>query len=72
MFNVGDIVKYSPKWCTPGEEKYIHVIREIRLNPVTEGNRYLIETLNMTRLIFHPTETVDECMIELIEGGKAQ
>lgn len=66
-FKVGDIVKYNPKWCTPGEEKYIHIVREIRLNPVTnEETRCLIETLN-TNLFLNPQEVVDFEMIDLCE-----
>ena len=65
MFNIGDVVRYRANWCSPGEEKYIHIVKEIRLNPVTGGNRYLIETIN-TLLTLRPTETVDECMIEEI------
>lgn len=62
LFKVGDVVRYAPKWCAAGEEKYIHVVLELRQNPVTGGNRYLIETLN-SLLTLHPTETVDEDMI---------
>ena len=64
MFKPGDVVKYKKEWCSAGEEKYIHVILENRLNPVTgEMSRYLIATLN-TALSFQPTEVVEECMIE--------
>lgn len=62
MFKVGDIVKYSPKFCGPGEEKYIHQILEI--NEAT-GN-ILIATLN-TLLTLGATEVVKEEMIERIE-----
>lgn len=66
MFKVGDIVKYKKEWCSEGELKYRHIVREIRLNPVTnEMSRYLIETVN-TELSLNPTETVDEFMIEKI------
>ncbi len=64
-FKVGDIVRYNPKWCSEGERKYLHIIKENRLNPVTgQMTRYLIETINMENMTFNPTETVDECMID--------
>lgn len=60
----GMIVRYDPKWCTPGERKYLHVVKERRLNPVTnEETRFLIETLN-SNLFMNPTETVDGEMLE--------
>lgn len=67
MIRVGSFVRYAPAYRSPGEEKYIHIVREERLNPVTGGRRWLIETLN-TNLFWNPTETVDECMIEEIEN----
>ena len=61
----GMIVRYAAGWCSPGERRYLHVVKENRLNPVTgEMTRWLIETINMENMVFHPTETVDECMIE--------
>lgn len=64
MIKVGTIVRYKPEWCTEGERKYIHVVRENRLNPCTnEMTSWLIETLN-TNLFLNPTEVVEECMIE--------
>ena len=65
MIEVGEIVRYSPKWCSDGARKYLHVIRENRLlNPVTmKETRYLIETIN-TGMTFNPTEVVEEEMIE--------
>ena len=64
MFNIGDIVRYAPAWCTPEERKYLHVIKERCLNPVThEETRYLISTIN-TKLSLGSTSVVDECMIE--------
>lgn len=64
MIKVGMIVKYAPQWCGAGEEKYRHLVRENRLNPVTgEPTRWLIETLNSSLTICNPTEEVDECMI---------
>lgn len=64
MIKVGMVVRYAPKWRSPGEEKYLHVVKENRMNPVTgEMTRWLIETINSS-LFLNPTETVDECMIE--------
>ena len=65
MLKVGTIVRYHPNWCSEGERKYIHVVREVGLlNPCTDKpTRVLIETLN-TNLTFHPTEVVEEFMIE--------
>lgn len=61
---VGMIVRYAPEWCTPGERKYLHIVKENRLNPVTgEMTRWLIETIN-TNLFLNPTEDVEEYMIE--------
>lgn len=61
---VGMVVRYAKEWCSPGEEKYLHVVKENRINPVTgEMTRWLIETINST-MVFNPTETVDGCMIE--------
>ena len=62
---VGMIVRYSVGWCTEGERKYLHLVKENRLNPTTNKmTRWLIETINMENAVFNPTETVDECMIE--------
>lgn len=69
MYKVGDIVRYAEKWCSPGEEKYIHIVLEIRDHsddPQIGTCRYLIRTLNSSLHYFQPTETVDEEMIELI------
>ena len=64
MIKVGDLVRYAHDWCSDGERKYIHVVKENRLNPVTgEMTRWLIETIN-TNLSIHPTEVVDDYMIE--------
>ena len=64
MIRTGMIVRYKSGWCSEGERKYLHVVRENRLNPVTgEMTRWLIETIN-TSLFLNPTEVVDECMIE--------
>ena len=65
MFKVGDLVRYNPAWCTPGELKYIHMVKEVGLlNPVTmQETRLKIVTLNST-LFLPPTEVVDDCMVE--------
>lgn len=61
---VGMVVRYAPEWCTPSERKYLHIVKENRLNPVTgEMTRWLIETIN-TNLFLNPTEDVEEYMIE--------
>ena len=60
----GMTVRYAKKWCSPGEEKYLHVVKENRLNPVTgEMSRWLIVTINSS-LFLPPSEVVDEEMIE--------
>ena len=62
---VGMLVRYAPEWRSPGEEKYLHLVRENRMNPVTgKMTEWLIETLNSGLRAFNPTEQVDECMIE--------
>lgn len=64
-YRVGDIVRYSPNWCSPEERKYLHVLRERRMNPVTgEMTRWLIETINSGLTLLNPTEVVDEEMLE--------
>ena len=35
MIKEGMIVKYAPGWRSEGEEKYIHLVKENRMNPVT-------------------------------------
>lgn len=60
-FAVGDLVRYSPKYCGPGEEKYIH--RVIEVNDVT--GLILIMTLN-TSLTLGSSERVYPDMIEKI------
>lgn len=57
MFKVGEIVKYSPKFSNPGEEYYIHEVRE------ADQGRYLISTLN-SLLTLGSSERVDEEMIQ--------
>lgn len=61
---VGMIVRYAEKWCTPDERKYIHVVRENVLNPVTgKLTRWKIETLNSS-LTWNPVSVVETEMIE--------
>lgn len=61
---VGMIVKYNPNYCTEGERKYLHVVKENRLNPIThKPTRWLIETINMQTMKFNPTEVVESDMI---------
>lgn len=61
--HVGDIVRYHPDWCSDGERKLLHVVRENRLDPVTgQMTRWLIETIG-TGMFLNPTEVVDENMI---------
>ena len=63
-FNVGDIVRYAPEWCSEGERKLLHVIKERRLNPIKNTeSRFLIYTLN-SGLVFGLSSTVDDFMIE--------
>ena len=65
MIREGMVVRYAPEWCTDGERKYLHVVKENRLSPVTgEMTRWLIETINMENMYFHPTEVVEEYMLE--------
>ena len=59
MFKAGEIVKYSPKFCGPGEEFYIHEVKEV--NPDTD--RILISTLN-TMLTLGSTSRVSSEMIQ--------
>ena len=65
MFEIGDIVRYKAEWCCCEEErKYLHIIREFRMNPILNTpTRVLIETINTT-LSIRPTEVVEEFMIE--------
>ena len=69
-YQIGQLVKYSPPFCSEGEEKYIHRIIEQRYSPITtKPTRYIIETLN-TLLTFNPIEEVEDYMIESIKGWK--
>lgn len=64
MISVGMIVRYKSGWCSDGERKYLHVVRENRLNPVTnEMTRWLIETIN-SNCSLGLAEVVDDYMIE--------
>ena len=68
MIKPGTLVRYAPQWCGAGEEKYIHVVRENVLNPVTgKPTRWIIETINSGLSVFNPTETVEEYMIIPVE-----
>jgi len=60
----GMLVEYAPEWCSPGEEKYVHVVKEFRMNPVTGDpkGRALISTINSPLVLGH-TEVVDMEMI---------
>ena len=63
MIKKGQIVRYAPGFCYPDEEKYLHLVLENRLNPVTgKMSRWLISTLN-TSLFLAPTEEVEDYMI---------
>lgn len=62
--SVGMIVRFTPDSCSPGERKYLHVVKENRLNPVTgKMTRWLIETIN-SGMTLNPTEVVEDYMIE--------
>lgn len=64
MIKAGMIVRYAPDWCEPGEKKYLHVVIENQLNPVTgKMTRWLIRTIN-TKLSLQPTSVVEDYMIE--------
>lgn len=62
MFNKGDIVKYSDKWCAKGEEKYIFVVLETGLS----FDRIKIGALN-SRCSFGYVELVEPEMIQLVD-----
>lgn len=65
MFEVGDVVRYTEKWSTPNERKYIFTVLEKRFNESDPFRRYLIGCLN-SNLYFGSTEQVEEEMIELL------
>ena len=58
MFKVGDYVKYAPQHTSPGEEYYIHIVKEV--NPDTK--KCLIVTLNSV-LSLGSSQMVDFDMI---------
>ncbi len=59
------LVRYASQWCSPGERKYLHIVIENRMNPVTgKMSRWLIETINMKHMTLHPTSEVEDYMIE--------
>lgn len=60
MFKVGDIVKYTEKWCTEAERKYRFKVLETGFC----GDRIKIGCLN-TLLTLGSIEVVDAEMIEL-------
>lgn len=65
MIEEGMIVRYAPQWCSPGERRYLHVVMENHLNPVTgRMTRWLIGTINMRNMVLHPTTVVEDYMIE--------
>lgn len=65
MIEVGMIVRYAHGYCSAGERRYLHLVKENLINPVTgEMTRWLIQTINMEHMSIIPTEVVDECMIE--------
>ena len=66
MIKKGMIVRYARPWCSPEERKYLHIVKENRLNPVTIlGLLFaLIQTINMTHMSIQPTSVVEEYMIE--------
>ena len=64
MIKEGMIVRYKKEYCTPDERKYLHLVKETTINPVTnEMTRFKIVTLN-TNLFLPPCEVVDDYMIE--------
>lgn len=64
MFKVGDLVRYNPKWCSEGERKLLHMVKQVGLlNPVTnKETRVEIVTINSKRFM-PPVELVEEDMI---------
>lgn len=65
-FEVGTAVRYAEKWCSPGERKYIHIIREAYKARNENDKCILIETIN-SDCFWNPTEWVTEAMIEKLE-----
>lgn len=65
MIKEGMIVRYHSNWCKPEERKYLHVVKENRLNPITNKmSRWLIQTINMNNMLIQPSEVVEDYMIE--------
>ena len=65
MIKEGMIVRFAHDWCSPGERKYLHVVKENQLNPVTNRmTRWLIQTINMEHMTLQPTTVVEDYMIE--------
>ena len=65
MIHEGMIVRFTPAWCSPEERRYLHVVKENRLNPVTgKMTRWLIQTINMKHMTIQPSSVVEEYMIE--------
>lgn len=65
MIEAGMIVRYAPKWCEPEERKYLHLVLENQMNPVTgKMSRWLIRTINMEHMLLQPTSVVEDYMIE--------
>ena len=69
----GMIVEYAPEWCSPGEEKYVHVVKEFRANPATgdPNGRVLISTIN-TQSSLGSTQVVDREMIQPASKEKVE
>ena len=64
-FKVGDIVRFDPKWCAPGERGLLHVVKEQHLHPVKNTlTRYRIQTINSKDTVFQPSWEVDDYMIK--------
>lgn len=64
-FKEKDLVKYADGWYSPGEEKYVHTIIEVRDHTdIGWKCHYLIGTLN-TLSALGSTSVVEEEMIRL-------
>lgn len=63
----GMLVKYRSEWCEPDECKYVHVVEENLLSPLTkEMTRWSIRTVNVN-MIIKPVSVVEDYMIEPLE-----
>lgn len=61
----GMICRFASNWCSPEERKYLHVVKENQLNPVTQQmTRWLIQTINMKNMVLQPTSVVEDYMLE--------